>query len=71
MGKKYEYAISAEACQRKGREARDGHDATEWFGLAMYWVVLSRAVSPIDAEDHFIARLDAVGTRQMASAARH
>ena len=29
MGKKYEYAISAEACERKGREARDGHDATE------------------------------------------
>jgi len=71
MGKKYEYATSAEACQRQGREARDGDDATEWFGLAMYWVVMSRVVSPVDAEDHFIAALDAVGTGQMNSSAWH
>jgi len=71
MGKKCQYATSAEACERKGREARDGHDATEWFGLAMYWQLLSRVATPIDAEDHFIATLDAVGTGQMTSAAWH
>ena len=71
MGKKCQYAISAEACERKGREAYDGHDATEWFGLAMYWQVLSRVATPVDAEDHFIATLDAVGTGQMNSASWH
>lgn len=71
MGKKYEYATSAEACQRQGRQARDGDDAIEWFGLAMYWVVLSRVAKPVDAEDRFIAALDAVGTRQMNSVVWH
>jgi len=71
MGKKYEYATSAEACERQACQARDGRDATEWLGLAMYWVVLSRVVSPVDAEDHFIATLDAIGTRQLKSAAWH
>lgn len=71
MGKKYEYATSAEACERQARLARDGRDATEWFGLAMYWVVLSRVVSSVDAEDHFIATLDAIGTHQLKSAAWH
>jgi hypothetical protein len=71
MGKKYEYATSAEACQRQGRQARDGDDAIEWFGLAMYWVVLSRVARPVDAEDRFIAALDAKGTRQMNSVAWH
>jgi len=28
-------------------------------------------VSPVDAEDHFIATLDAMGTGQLKSAARH
>ncbi len=71
MGKKYEYATSAEACERKGREARTGDDATEWFGLAMYWLVLSRVASPVDAEDHFVAKVDAVGTGQLTSATLH
>ncbi len=71
MGKKYEYATSAEVCQHQGRQARDSDDATEWFGLAMYWVVLSRVVSPVDAEDRFIAALDALGTGQMTSSAWH
>jgi hypothetical protein len=71
MGKKCEYAASAEACQRQGRRARDGDDATEWFGLAMYWIVLSRVASPVDAEDRFIAALDAVGTGQVSSVAWH
>ena len=71
MGKKYEYATSAEACEQQARQARDGRDATEWLGLAMYWVVLSRVVSPVDAEDHFIATLDAIGTGQQKSAAWH
>ena len=71
MGKKYEYAVSAEACERKGRQALDEEDATEWFGLAMYWTVLSRGVNPEDAEDQFIAMLEAAGTGQMASGARH
>jgi hypothetical protein len=71
MGKKYEYAVSAEACERKGRQALDDVDATEWFGLAMYWTVLSRGVKPEDAEDHFIAILETAGTRQMASSTWH
>lgn len=71
MGKKYEYATSAEACERQAFAARDGRDATEWLGLAMYWVVLSRVVSPVDAEDHFIATLDAIGTRQLKSIVWH
>jgi hypothetical protein len=71
MGKKYEYAVSAEICERKGREAPDATDATEWFGLAMYWTVLSRGVEAQDQEDLFIATLDSRGTRQMASAVLH
>lgn len=71
MGKKSEYATSAETCERRGREARDEHDATQWFGLAMYWTVLSRGVRPEDAEDHFTATLDSVGTGQLASGAWH
>jgi hypothetical protein len=71
MGKKYDYAASAEACERKGREARDDVDATEWFGLAMYWTVLSRGVRPEDAEDQFVATLETAGTGQMTSGACH
>jgi len=71
MGKKYEYAVSAEACQRKGRQAVDDEDATEWFGLAMYWTVLSRGVTPEDAEDQFVAMLETSGTRQMTSGTCH
>ena len=71
MGKKYEYAVSAEVCERRARQALDDEDATEWFGLAMYWTVLSRGVKPEDAEDNFVAMLEASGTRQRASAACH
>jgi hypothetical protein len=48
MGKKYQYASSAEACEKKGREGRSDHDAVEWFGLAMYWSVLSRCTRAVD-----------------------
>ena len=71
MGKKYEYASSAEACERMGREGRSDHDAVEWFGLAMYWTVLSRCARPVDQEDHFILKLDSLGTGQPSSAAFH
>ena len=71
MGKKYEYAISAEACQRQARQAHDGADAVEWLGLAMYWVVLSRGANPVDDEDLFVAAVDAVGTGQTTSFASH
>lgn len=71
MGKKYDYATSAETCDRKAREAPDESDATEWFGLAMYWTVLSRGVQAEDPEDLFIAKLDSLGTRQMTSGTLH
>ena len=71
MGKKYDYATSAEACERKAREAYDDCDASEWFGLAMYWTVLARGVQAEDQEDHFIVKLDSLGTRQMTSGALH
>ena len=71
MGKKYEYARSAEVCERMGREGRSDHDAVEWFGLAMYWTVLSRCTHAEDQEDHFIATLDTLGTGQPSSPTRH
>ena len=71
MGKKYEYAVSAETCERRARQALDDEDAIEWFGLAMYWTVLSRGVIPQDAEDRFIAMLEAAGTRQQTSGVCH
>jgi hypothetical protein len=71
MGKKSSYASSAETCERMGREGRTDHDAVEWFGLAMYWSVLSRCTHPVDQEDHFIAKLDTLGTGQQPSSAWH
>lgn len=71
MGKKYEYASSAEACERMGRAGASDHDAIEWFGLAMYWTVLSRCTRPEDQEDHFIAKVDTLGTGQVSSATFH
>ena len=58
MGKKYEYASSAETCEKMGRAGRSEHDSVEWFGLAMYWTVLSRCTRAEDQEDHFIAELE-------------
>jgi len=71
MGKKYQYASSAEACEKMARAGRSDHDAVEWFGLAMYWTVLSRCTRAEDQEDHFIAKLDTLGTGQPSSAAFH
>lgn len=71
MGKKSEYAASAEVCEQRARQALHDEDATEWFGLAMYWTVLSRGVRPEDQEDHFITRLHALGTGQRSSRVLH
>ena len=71
MGKKYQYASSAEACEKMGREGRSDHDAVEWFGLAMYWTVLSRCTRPVDQEDDFVAQIDSLGTGQPLSAEFH
>jgi hypothetical protein len=71
MGKKYEYASSAATCEKMGRQGRSDHDSVEWFGLAMYWTVLSRCTHAVDQEDHFIAKLDSLGTGQPTSAAFH
>jgi hypothetical protein len=71
MGKKYQYASSAEACEKMGREGRSDRDSVEWFGLSMYWTVLSRCTRAVDQEDHFIAQLDSLGTGQPSSAEFH
>jgi hypothetical protein len=71
MGKKYAYASSAETCERMGREGRTDRDAIEWFGLAMYWTVLSRCTHAVDQQDDFIAKLESLGTGQQPSSAWH
>lgn len=71
MGKKCEYASSAAACEKMAREGHTDHDAVEWFGLAMYWTVLSRCTRAEDQEDLFIAKLDTLGTGQPSSATFH
>jgi hypothetical protein len=37
----------------------------------MYWTVLARCTRPVDQEDHFILKLDSLGTGQPSSAAFH
>ena len=54
-----------------GRAGVSDHDAVEWFGLAMYWNVLSRCTRPEDQEDHFVAKVDTLGTGQVSSGAFH
>jgi hypothetical protein len=71
MGKKYEYASSAEACEKMGRAGRSEDDSVEWFGLAMYWTVLSRCTRAEDQEDRFVAKLESLGTGQPSSGAFH